>query len=385
MASWKKLGMAGAAVGGIAAGVATTIAVPKYLARRAKAGSDDPYADEPFEMPSTDSIRSVPNHDGVSVHVETVGSEEAPVTAVFLHGYIQNSATFYFQRQACAERIKDGWPVQCVFYDQPGHGLSGALPKVEYSIADLASTLSRVVDSVAPRSRLVLIGHSMGGMVIQEVAERYPRLWERVDSVALVSSSASPLRDVDTKPMRIVQRIKRTVLPMMQRVSRWTPQLIERARRLVGDSVWLTARKQAFLAPNPSPSLVSLIEHMNRDTPIQTVVGYIRAILDHDGRSTLPLLSERDVLIVAGTDDALTPVKCSRDMAEVLTRAETAFVAARHNPQLEQPREISQKLLEIIYKSVEKSSSRTGTMSPPAESTVKSTRHRWWNPFPGRV
>ncbi|MFC4334034.1 alpha/beta fold hydrolase [Salininema proteolyticum] len=378
MASWKKkTAIAGAVLGGVAAGVATGVAVPKYLARRAKAAPDDPYAGEPFEMPPTDMIRSVKNRDGTSVHVETIGKEDAPVTVVFLHGYIQNSSTYYFQRQALARELADGLAVQGVFYDQPGHGLSGALPRIEYGIGDLAATLADVIEALAPAGRLVLVGHSMGGMAVQQFSADFPELWERVDGAVLLCTSASPLAGVDTKPMRTVQRVRRTVLPMMQRVSQWTPQLVERARRLVGDSVWLISRKQAFAEPHPSPSLVTLIERMNRETPIQTVVGYVRAILEFDGRSRLAAFKDRDVLVAAGDQDALTPLDRSKEIARALPDAQVAVVSARHNPQLERPWEISQKLLEIIYKSVE----GDGESEPPAPEDLKRSHRRWWSPF----
>src|SRR5690606_26456713 len=114
------LAIAGSIAGGVAAGAAIAVGVPRYLARRTRASSDDPYADEPFELPPTNSVRTVISHDGVPIHVETVGAEDAALTVVFAHGYLQDSSTFYFQRKAIAEAASAGSSLRAVFYDQPG-------------------------------------------------------------------------------------------------------------------------------------------------------------------------------------------------------------------------------------------------------------------------
>ena len=376
------LAIAGGITGGVAVGAALAFGVPRYLARRTRLASSDPYAHEPFELPPQRSVRTVDTRDGVAVHVETAGPDDADLTVVFVHGYMQDMATFYFLRKAVAEASRGEASLRAVLYDQPGHGRSGPLPRTEYGIDDLAEVLHDVLQAVAPRGPLVLVGHSMGGMAVQVYARVHAEdFHERVKGVAFLSSSAAGLDTVETKPMRALRRLRRTVLPMLQQVAGWTPDLIDRSRLLAGDLAWLLTRKSAFGHADPPASLVSLVERMNRRTSIQSIVGYARAILDHDETATLPQFEGLPALVVVGDVDLLTPPEHSRRLAAALGGSRFVLIPdAAHSPQLEYPGEISQLLLEMIDKVVaEIGKGSPGSAAP--ELGRDPVRHRRWTPF----
>jgi pimeloyl-ACP methyl ester carboxylesterase len=383
------LAIAGGVTGGVAVGAAIAWGVPRYLARRTRAASADPYAHEPFELPPQRSVFTVESSDGVPIHVETAGPDDADLTVVFVHGYMQDMATFYFQRKAIAEAERAGVSMRAVLYDQPGHGKSGPLPRTEYGIEDLAGVLHDVLAAVAPRGPLVLVGHSMGGMTIQVFARLYePEFRERVKGVAFFSSSAAGLDAVETRPMRALRRLRRTVLPMLQQVAGWTPDLIDRSRLLAGDLGWLLTRKAAFGHIDPPASLVTLVERMNRRTSMQSIVGYARAILDHDETATLPLFTGLPALVVVGDEDLLTPPEHSRRLAAALGGSRFALIAeAAHSPQLEYPGEISQLLLEMIDKVVAEIGRGSAVSAAPAATRIDPgsvpgpERTRRWSPF----
>jgi pimeloyl-ACP methyl ester carboxylesterase len=379
------LAIAGGVTGGLAVGAAIAWGVPRYLARRTRAASADPYAHEPFELPPQRSVFTVESSDGVPIHVETAGPEDADLTVVFVHGYMQDMATFYFQRKAVAEAERAGVSLRAVLYDQPGHGKSGPLPRTEYGIEDLAAVLHDVLAAVAPRGPLVLVGHSMGGMTIQVFARLYePEFRERVKGVAFFSSSAAGLDTVETRPMRALRRLRRTVLPMLQQVAGWTPDLIDRSRLLAGDLGWLLTRRAAFGHIDPPASLVTLVERMNRRTSMQSIVGYARAILDHDETATLPLFTGLPALVVVGDEDLLTPPEHSRRLAAALGGSRFALIAeAAHSPQLEYPGEISQLLLEMIDKVVAEIGKGSAVSAAPAATRIDPVpeRTRRWSPF----
>jgi pimeloyl-ACP methyl ester carboxylesterase len=379
------LAIAGGVTGGMAVGAALAYGVPRYLARRTRSAVDDPYAHEPFELPPMNSVRTVDTRDGVAVHVETAGPEDADLTVVFLHGYMQDMGTFYFQRKAIAAAERNGASLRSVFYDQPGHGRSGPLPRTEYSIEDLAEVLYDVLSAAAPKGPLVLVGHSMGGMTIQTYARLHPEdFHERVKGVAFLSSSAAGLDTVETKPMRALRRLRRTVLPMLQQVAGWTPDLIDRSRLLAGDLGWLLTRRAAFGHVDPPASLVSLVERMNRRTSIQSIVGYARAILDHDETATLPRFAGLPALVLVGEADLLTPPEHSRRLAAALGGSRFGLIAeAAHSPQLEYPGEISQPLLEMIDKVAAEIGNGSGAAAPSRQTAPEGDqgRHRRWTPF----
>src|SRR6185437_14311905 len=119
--STKRVGLIGTVVGLAAAGVAAGVATERYLVRRHRRG-EDPYADEPFTERPFDESRVVRSDDGVDLYVEIVDGDPT-LTLVFIPGYGLDMGTFYFQRKAFAGHHRS------VFYDQPGHGRSGRLPK----------------------------------------------------------------------------------------------------------------------------------------------------------------------------------------------------------------------------------------------------------------
>lgn len=379
------LAIAGGVTGGVAVGAALAFGIPRYLARRTRSAVSDPYAHEPFELPPMSSVRTVETRGGASVHVETAGPEDADLTVVFLHGYMQDMATFYFQRKAVAGAVRGGASLRAVLYDQPGHGRSGPLPRTEYSIEDLAEVLHDVVAAVAPEGPLVLVGHSMGGMTVQTYARLHPEdFHERVKGVAFLSSSAAGLDTVETRPMRALRRLRRTVLPMLQQVAGWTPDLIDRSRLLAGDLGWLLTRRAAFGHVDPPASLVSLVERMNRRTSIQSIVGYARAILDHDETATLPRFAGLPALVLVGEADLLTPPEHSRRLAAALGGSRFGLIAeAAHSPQLEYPGEISQLLLEMIDKVAADLGNGSGATASSREAAHDGDRgrHRRWSPF----
>jgi pimeloyl-ACP methyl ester carboxylesterase len=229
----------------------------------------------------------------------------------------------------------------------------------------------------------------MGGMTIQVFARLYePEFRERVKGVAFFSSSAAGLDAVETRPMRALRRLRRTVLPMLQQVAGWTPDLIDRSRLLAGDLGWLLTRKAAFGHIDPPASLVTLVERMNRRTSMQSIVGYARAILDHDETATLPLFTGLPALVVVGDEDLLTPPEHSRRLAAALGGSRFALIAeAAHSPQLEYPGEISQLLLEMIDKVVAEIGRGSAVSAAPAATRADPRPHpgpertRRWSPF----
>ena len=76
---------------------------------------------------------------------------------------------------------KLGYPSHA--WDQPGYGHS---PTVEpYDLAHVSASLARLIESLGDEP-MVLVGHSMGGLIAQETYARYPQL---VKAMALCFTS----------------------------------------------------------------------------------------------------------------------------------------------------------------------------------------------------
>ena len=351
----RKAGWIGAIAGvAAAAGLAAGVATERYLVNKARHDPEDPYADEPFGELPADSVRMVTTPDDVSVRVETVATEataghpeRVKATVIFVHGYCLNQGTFHFQRRALTD---SDLPVRGVFYDQPGHGRSGGLPVAEYDIDALSDTLDTVIRKVVPDGPLILVGHSMGAMTIMAYSRKHPDVFvERVGGVALLSTSAGGLDSVAFGAPRALARARRLLLPVFSRAVAMTPGTIDRVRKIGADLAWLLTRRYGFAIPNPSPALVSYVESMNTETPIKTVIGFTKALLEHDEHASLRAFADVPVLISAGTEDQFTPASHSVFLAEELPHARLVMVPqAGHVALMEKPEEVSPAVLTFI-------------------------------------
>jgi pimeloyl-ACP methyl ester carboxylesterase len=344
--------IAGRVVGGLvglaAAGVAAGIAAERVLRRRQRDVAPDPHRDEPFGELPADEYRTVATAEGVPLHVEITGGTRSRTTVVFVHGFCLDMGTFHFQRKALSRM--DG--VRTVSYDQPGHGRSGRLQKGDYTLDMLASALRKVIEECAPRgSRVVLMGHSMGGMAIMALADLVPELFAaggRVAGVGLVSTSAG---GVTFGLPELVVRFRGHLLPLISSAGTVTATVIDRARAATGDLAWLLTRKYGFGSAGGSPALVSYVEQMNAATPTESVARYLRTLYGHDREPGVGGLKGVPVLVVCGAQDQVTPLEHSRAIAQALPHAELAVIAgAGHAVLLEHSDEVNAILLPFVRK-----------------------------------
>jgi pimeloyl-ACP methyl ester carboxylesterase len=358
----RRAGLVGAVIGLAAAGVAVGVATERALVRRARRGDPDPYADEAFGQLSYDESLTVTTEDGQELYVEMVEPADGIAleadfaaepstpdpTVVFVHGFCLDMGTFHFQRKELTRR--GDWRV--VYYDQPGHGRSSRMSSGEYELAALGDALKAVLDETVPHGPVVLVGHSMGGMTVMALAERYPDYFEeRVAGVALVATSAGRLEASAAGLPELISRVGRPVLPLVNGATRLTGGVIDRARRASSDLAWLLTRRYGFGGPNPSPALVSYVERMNSRTPTETVARYLRTLYRHAGHPALEALRAKPVLLICGDRDPITPLGHSEEMKERLPAAELVVVPdSGHMVLMEHSDEVNEALLEFLEK-----------------------------------
>jgi pimeloyl-ACP methyl ester carboxylesterase len=257
--------------------------------------------------------------------VEISGAPDAPVTVVFAHGFCLDMGSFHFQRRALV--AEEGVRVVC--FDQPGHGRSGRLPTGEYTLDMLGAGLRRVVEETTPSGRVVLVGHSMGGMAIMAMADAYPELFKPngpVGGVIMLSTSAGELSGVTFGMPQVLVRFRKPLLPLISGAGWVTAGMLDRAREASSDLAWLLTRRYGFGSAKASPSLVSYVEKMNSATRTESVARYLRALYSHDRLLALGAFREVPVLVICGNEDLLTPVEHSEAICEALPHAELFVV-----------------------------------------------------------
>jgi len=122
-------------------------------------------------------MSSIPMDTAVPAYREAGNGDTA---VILLHGVGGGSSVWSPQMKALAEA---GY--RAIAWDMPGYG--GSAPVAPYTMAALADAVLALIRHVNA-ARTVLVGHSMGGMVVQETLARAPGCTQ---ALVLVGTSAA--------------------------------------------------------------------------------------------------------------------------------------------------------------------------------------------------
>ncbi|WP_044509914.1 alpha/beta fold hydrolase [Mycobacterium simiae] len=323
---------------------------------------EDPYAGEDFDRMHSDRSYVVTTRDGVPLAVREVGPVDAPLTMVFVHGFCLRMGAFYFQRKRLAE--KWGPRVRMIFYDQRGHGRSGEASPETYTLTQLGQDLQSVLAEVAPRGVIILVGHSMGGMTVLSHARQYPEHYgTRIVGAALISTAAE---GVTRSPLGEI--LKNPAVEAFRFTARSAPKLMHRGRNVSRSLIGPVLRAASYSDLQVSRSLDAFSQRMMNATPIPTLVGFMRALEEHDETAGLWTLLRIPTLIACGDHDLITPDEYSRKMAASLPQSELVIVhGASHLALLDKPEAINEGLV------------RLANRASPGRMTLwyRRMQHRW--------
>ncbi|MFE9685576.1 alpha/beta fold hydrolase [Streptomyces sp. NPDC006285] len=366
-ANWRRAGVAGTAIGVVAAGAAAGVAIERLtvgrgMRRKARLALDSagPYG----------ALRGMPGKaaadDGTELYyeVDEVESDSdlaprrrrlfgrkapAPVTVVFSHGYCLSQDSWHFQRAALRGVVRT------VHWDQRSHGRSGrgvaqAEDDMPVTIDQLGRDLKAVIDAAVPEGPIVLVGHSMGGMTMMALADQYPDLIrERVVGVALIGTSSGRLGEVNFGlPVAGVNAVRR-ILPGVLKALGQRAELVERGRRATADLFAGIIKRYSFASRDIDPAVARFAERLIEGTPIDVVAEFYPAFTDHDKTEALARFAGLPVLVLAGVKDLVTPSEHSEAIADLLPDAELVLVPdAGHLVMMEHPEVVIDRLADLL-------------------------------------
>jgi pimeloyl-ACP methyl ester carboxylesterase len=136
--------------------------------------------DDPTWAPSPE-LQLIKRPDGTVLHVENSGPIGAP-TLIFVHGWGAENRSYFYTKRALSKLYR------VISWDLRGLGKSSRGGNNDYSIDTMADDLA-AVQSLAS-TPTILIGHSIGGMIVQNFARRYAeRLPAQVVACVLVGTT----------------------------------------------------------------------------------------------------------------------------------------------------------------------------------------------------
>jgi pimeloyl-ACP methyl ester carboxylesterase len=244
---------------------------------------------------------------GVRAHVREQGDPDG-IPVVLIHGSMGSL------------HMWEGWArelsskARLISVDLPGHGLTGAWPRDEYTIEAYADFVEVLVDTLN-LDRFVLAGHSIGGAVAWIFAATRP---DRVSQLILVDASGYP-RTAGDVPLRT--RLAR--MPVIGDIG-----IYFKPERFVG---------RALAESYADPAMVTA-ERVRRYAELQRFPGNREATLQR-ARTQEPLdpapLKRLDVptLIIWGAKDRWVPTADAFRFQNDIKGAELEiFEALGHNP-----------------------------------------------------
>ncbi len=131
-------------------------------------------------LPLDNSFTALRN--GCPIHVRSDGPAHRPAV-VLTHGFTMDYRVFDRQAAALSKHYR------VIRWDVPGHGRSRPLAR-SFTLGRAAEDLLSVLDDLHI-DRAAFVGHSMGGLIAQEIEFRHP---DRVMGLAMISSTCLTCR-----------------------------------------------------------------------------------------------------------------------------------------------------------------------------------------------
>jgi pimeloyl-ACP methyl ester carboxylesterase len=137
--------------------------------------------------PSLGAGRMERSPSGAELFIQNSGAPGGP-PVILTHGWGMDASFWKHAKHDLADRFR------LTLWDLPGLGRSQlAPPEHRVDLSDFATDLAFVVDQV--EGRPVLVGHSLGGMVIQTLLRDRPEISEQLAGVVLLNTTyTNPLK-----------------------------------------------------------------------------------------------------------------------------------------------------------------------------------------------
>ncbi|WP_172123112.1 MULTISPECIES: alpha/beta hydrolase [unclassified Devosia] len=166
-------------------------------------------ADKDRTAPVRGNGTTIEAPNGAQLYVEQAGAPDGE-TIILTHGWSMDSTIWNYAKRDLGQQFR------VVSWDLPGLGKSRGEISLEAFAADLAAVITWT-----GATRVVLVGHSIGGMTIQTLARDHAGVFDtKVAGVVLVNTTyTNPLKTMILP--RLMQALRFPVLEPLMKLTKW--------------------------------------------------------------------------------------------------------------------------------------------------------------------
>lgn len=273
--------------------------------------------DEP-KMQRSQETQQLLQPDGSTIQVEFCGQPGAPLL-VLTHGWGPNSTVWYYAKKQLAEHFR------IVVWDLPGLGKSTKPKTKNYSIEKYAQDLEAVLSLIGDQPA-ILLGHSMGGMILLTFCRLFPeRLGKQISGLILVDTTyTNPLKTAIFS--RLLTALQKPLIePLLHLTIPLSPLLwLMSGLSYLNGSMYLTTEISGFTGRETRGQLDFATRLGLLASPGVLARGMF-AMLRFDETSTLPKIPI-PVQVIVGQSDIATRLSAHRRLSTDIPKAELAVL-----------------------------------------------------------
>jgi pimeloyl-ACP methyl ester carboxylesterase len=284
--------------------------------------------DEPRELHSQ-TVHYIQRPDGTKIRTEVFGPPDAP-TLLFTHGWGTSNTEWYYAKRDLADRFR------LIFWDLPGLGESTQPGNRNYALEKMASDLDSVL-TIAQGKPVVLVGHSIGGMINLTFCRLFPdRLGHAVEGIVQMDTSyTNPV--TTTKDASLNRALQKPVGEPLLHAMIWFSPLVRTMNWLSyrnGTSHMMNAH--SGFAGSETWGQLDLVSSYGYKSKPSVVARGTLAMFHWDAKPVLPHVNV-PVLLIVGQQDTTTLPSASEFMQHAMPEARLETVSpAAHYGLLEQ-------------------------------------------------
>lgn len=275
--------------------------------------------------------------------VEPSEPTKEPVTIAFVHGFTLAGESWYRQFNALRKSHPEA---RLLTMDLRGHGQTGAVPASLCTVEGAAADALAVIAERAATGKLIVVGHSLGGLIaLHMVRAAEESIRRRIAGVVLISTSIDKLA-----AQGVPQILAYPVADAARNAIESSPKEIRKFREAIA-SLMAPSLAVAVFARRTDYEIIEFHAAMINETPLETFVGYLDDLQDHDEFAAGPYLGGLPGAVLVGTKDDVTPREQADLIMETWPDAELVEVdGAGHMLPLEAPEAVNRAIERVLEK-----------------------------------